>query len=571
MVILLLLFLFAIIQTSGFTIAWGLLPFLLFDYKNLFKIKFCLPKMLPYFIIFGLLFSINFFAVYNFQKGIVEIPHPDYHFYLKIAHFFNTTGIENNYAVKTVLFKELNFCTPYRYFDTWLLSLMLFVFPFKGLVTLRLIYIPFIFFIASVAAYESIKNISSVIIKISISVFFVFLFGDYLSSILMNTSEISVVSCPKLALFFALFVYFITAQFDQTKRSKSILYLAILPILIQTAFPIYLFVLGYMFYYWKDYLHQKKIVITIALSMVYFVVFYGYNFYLSKQVFQIGQMNVVTSISQYIHRIISIVFRLISSKLICVFLPVTSIVILALTQFKIMKLYIRGLFLIFGIMLSGALVYAIFPSSPNSYQFLTNFTYPVVISFLFCLWIYSLSYFDKKSKSRQILIYTIISVFGITNQFLSKGFFNSLGYYDGLSNQKFVQQTYKMLNESSNKQGLTYWSNKNSSRNITEHFDQYGTLFLMQFDGVYDVVCLSGHELNDSSSNKVSKYYSAIATFQRLYNVPDELLQQRFYSLYKFGFLITDLGINELPKFIKKDIKRKTYDVNSKVFCYKLN
>lgn len=572
MILVVILFLFAVVQTSGYTIAWGLLPFIIYNYKSIFQLQVDFKKGSSYLMIFVIIFILNFLAVYNFQEGIVEIPHPDYHFYLKIAHFFNQTGVENNFAAKTVLFKELNFSTPYRYFDTWLLSLMLIVFPFKGLVTLRLIYIPFLFFISSVAVYESCKNVSNEIVRIIISVLFVFLFGDYLSQIIMGTIEVSVVSAPKLAIFFALFVYFITSQKETEKRAKSILYLAILPILIQTAFPIYIFILGYIIYNWKEYFfNQKKVLLVIAISTLYFAVFYGYNAYLSKQVFQMQQMNTVTSFGQYVHRIASISFKLFCSKLICVILPVFSILILTLTKFTNFKSFLRGLILIGGIILSGVLVFAFFPSSPNSFQFMTNFTYPVVISFLFSLWIFSLSSYGNKNKVIQILVYCGIGVFGVINLFQTKGFFNSLGVYDNLSDKSFVQQTRVLLKDSSNTIGLTLWSNANSGRNITEHFDQYGCLFLMQYRPNYDVVCLSAKELDDASSNKISKYYSAIATFQRLYKVSDKDLKEKFYSFYKFGFLITDFTFNQLPEFIKKDVKGSTFDKKYKVYFYKLN
>lgn len=566
------LFLFAIIQTSGHTIAWGLLPFIIYNYKTIFQLKVDFKKSLSYLVIFVIIYILNFLAVYNFQERIVEIPHPDYHFYLKIAHFFNQTGIENNFAAKTVLFKELNFCTPYRFFDTWLLSLMLLIFPFKGIITLKVIYIPFVYFLASAVAYDCVKNIYSNFLRIVISVLFVFIFGDYLSSVIMNASEVSVISTPKLAIFFALFVYFITSQMDSEKRAKSILYLAILPILIQTAFPVYIFIFGYIIYYWKEYfLHQKKILLVIGTSILYFGVFYGYNAYLSKQVFHIQQMNTVTSIGQYVHRIGSISFKLFCSKLIYVILPLFSILLLFLTRFINFRLFLRGLILIGGIITSGVLVFAFFPSSPNSFQFMTNFTYPVVISFIFCMWIFGLTTYDNKNKNIQILVYCGIGVFGVINLFQTRGFFNSLGAYDNLSDRSFVQDTEVLLKDTSNTIGLTLWSNANSGRNITEHFDQYGSLFLMQYTPNYDVVCLSAKELDDASSNKISKYYSAIATFQRLYKVSDKDLKEKFYSFYKFGFLITDFTFNQLPEFIKKDVKGGTFDKKSKVYFYKLN
>ncbi|MDI9308993.1 MAG: hypothetical protein QM535_02160 [Limnohabitans sp.] len=572
MILVVILFLFAIIKTSGYTIAWGLLPFIIYNYKSIFQLQVDFKKVLSYLTIFVIIFILNFLAVYDFQEGIVEIPHADYHFYLKIAHFFNQTGIENNFAAKTILFPELNFATPYRYFDTWLLSLMLMVFPFKGLVTLRLIYIPFLFFISSVAVYESCKNISNEIIKIIISVLFVFLFGDYLSEIIMGTIEASVVSAPKLAIFFAVFVYFITSQMDSEKRAKSILYLAILPILIQTAFPIYIFISGYIIYNWKEYFfNQKKILLVIGISILYFAVFYGYNAYLSKQVFEMQQMNTVTSFGQYVHRIGSISFKLFCSKLICVILPAFSVLLLVLTKFIDLKLFLRGLILIGGIILSGVLVFAFFPSSPNSFQFMTNFTYPVVISFLFCMWIFGLTTYDNKNNNIQILVYCCLGIFGAVNLFQTKGFFNSLGVYDNLSDRSFVQDTEVLLKDTSNTIGLTLWNNANGGRNITEHFDQYGCLFLMQYQPNFDVVCLSAKELDDASSNKISKYYSAIATFQRLYKVSDKDLKEKFYSFYKFGFLITDFTFNQLPEFIKKDVKGSTFDKKSKVYFYKLN
>ena len=180
------LFIFAIITSKSYTIAWGLLP-LYFGFSKNFKYN-QFPAFKDFYIIFILfiaVFALNFFAVFSLETNHLEVPHPDFGFYLKVASLFNETGIENNLTAKTILFDNLDMATPYRFFDTWLLALLLKLLPFSALVVLQLCYLPLLWLMVSFSIYRNIDFLNNSFIKVVLSVSFLFLFGDQLFSFLL--------------------------------------------------------------------------------------------------------------------------------------------------------------------------------------------------------------------------------------------------------------------------------------------------------------------------------------------------------------------------------------------------
>jgi len=567
------LFIFAIITSKSYTIAWGLLP-LYFGFSKNFKYN-QFPAFKDFYIIFILfiaVFALNFFAVFSLETNHLEVPHPDFGFYLKVASLFNETGIENNLTAKTILFDNLDMATPYRFFDTWLLALLLKLLPFSALVVLQLCYLPLLWLMVSFSIYRNIDFLNNSFIKVVLSVSFLFLFGDQLFSFLLikaTIGEICVVSYPKLAIFFCVFIYYFRRQLNDKSKHDSILFLAFLPILIQTAFPLYIFIYLYILFYYKYFLLNKRIVISIFLSSIYYLAFYGYNFYLSKEIFQLSQFQFVNSSSEYFYRLASIVYNLTKSKLI-IFIIITLIFVLT-ANFKRRIIYLRMIFLSFGILFSAALVYALFPSSPNSYQLMTNFTFPVFITVTFFIWMDGLVLLKNKFYILNCTIVFCLAIAGGYNQFNEFGFLMLKNKFSIKNREDFVEHSRQMLSGIKNPIGLTYWSKKNESRNINEHFDQYGTNFLMKLGADFDVVCLTAlHTKEISYSEKVSKYYSAISLYQRLNNVSDNNLEIKFYNSYNFEYLISDLPNEFLPDFIKKDIYESVFDLNSKIYLYSL-
>ncbi len=566
------LFVFAILTTTGETIAWGLLP--LFYALKYYVKSFRLPSIQKcgiVLILLSIIFCLNFIAIYSFKDFQIKIPHPDVHYYLKIASYFNQTGIENNLASKTVLFDNLDFATPYRFYDTWLLVLLLKICPLDDLTTLQAIFLPVLWFTVSYAVYVNIEFIKNRCIRVLLSISFLFLFGDYLTNfILFNApiGELCVVSYPKLSIFFCVFIYYFSKQLNVEKAHDAILFLALLPILIQTSFPIYIFIFGYIITYYKYFLSNKRVLIPIILSAFYFVIFYSYNTYLSKEVFKFGTFQYVKSFAEYYQRVVAIIYSLLKTKLLL--FMILSLFLVLISNKNKRKIYIKMIVLAFGILLPSAFVYALFPSSPNSYQLMTNLIYPIFITLVFFM---ALDIVNS-IKKYDILCYAFVisfAVAGLYNQYCQYGFFNVKDVFSSKNDKNFVMQSQQMLKNIKNPIGLMYWSNKNEKRNGSEHFDQYGTNFLIQLGARFDVVCLSIMQMREQSySDKFSKHYSAIGIFQRNENLGAVNLEERFYRRYHFEYLMSDLPANFLPSYIKEDVVGTIYDATSKIYCYKL-
>lgn len=566
------LFVFAILTTAGQTIAWGLLPlFFVFKY-NLKTFKFQSIKVSGIvLLLLFMAFFLNFIAVYNFNDSQFKIPHPDFQYYLKIASYFNQTGIENSLASKTVLFDNLDFATPYRFYDTWLLALLLKICLLDDLTTLQAVFLPMLWFTVSYAVYVNIEFINNRYIRVLLSISFLFLFGDYLTNFILFDApmgELCVVSYPKLAIFFCVFIYYFSRQLNVEKAHDAILFLALLPILIQTSFPIYIFIFGYIIIHYKYFLDNKNILIPIILSALYFIVFYAYNTYLSKEVFKFGSFQFVKSFPEYYQRVVSIIYNLLKTKLLL--FMILSLFLVLISNKNRKKIYIKMIVLAFGILLPAAFVYALFPSSPNSYQLMTNLIYPIFITLVFFMLLDIVS----SIKKYDILCYAFVisfAVAGLYNQYCQYGFFNVNDVFSSKNDKNFVMQSQQMLKNIKNPIGLMYWSNKNEKRNGSEHFDQYGTNFLIQLGARFDVVCLSVMQMREQSySDKFSKHYSALGIFQRNENLGAVNLEENFYHRYNFEYLMSDLPLHFLPKYIKKDVVGTIYDATSKIYCYKL-
>lgn len=573
-VFLFVLFLFAIIVTRGYTIAWGLVPlFLVFPYaKN--STKLSSKKETTFLILlFLIVFAINFVLVYNFENQVFKLPHPDFHYYLKVASSFNETGVENNLTAKNDLFDNLKIATQYRFFDTWLLSLLLALLPFSDLTVLQLLYMPILYFMVSFAVFRNIDFVKNYWIKILLSVSFLFLFGDYLTnSIVFSSSylgELCVVSYPKLAIFFGTFLYFFRSQFSATPHKDSILVLAFLPILIQVAFPLYIFIYIYMIINYDYFLKNKKILIAIILSTFYYVSFYAYNSYLFNQVFGLQQFQLVKSVPEYLHRFLSILYNLIKSKLL--FFIIISLLFISFSDFKTKLIYFKVLFIAIGIQIPGALIYALFPLTPNSYQFLTNFTFPVFITIVFFFCMHKMKSIERKFYTFYCVAIFIFAFFGFYYQYYENSFFG----FSTANEKRFEVKAQRMLKHVKNPIGITYWSEKFEkkfeNRSHSEAFNQHGTNFLISLGGNYDVVCLTSlQNKNTSFAANLDKYYSAIGTYKRLNSIAIDSLQYKFYKNYNFEYLISDLTTQSLPVFIKKDVVDSVFDPKSEIYCYRL-
>lgn len=563
---------YAIISTSGWTIAWGVMPLLygFFQTKNIFE-PIDLKKIYVGLLLFILIFILNLFVVYDFDLKHIKLPHPDFDFYLKVASTFNQTGIENNLTAKTVLFPELNMATPYRFFDTWLLGFLLQL-PFSNLETLQLIYMPFLYFIVSFSVFKNLFWINNVYIKIFLSIAFIFLFGDYVSNWLVfsneNIGEMCVISYPKLSIFFGVFIYYFRHQFNENKHN-AILILALLPILIQVSFPIYLFIYIYLIFNYKYFLENRIIPICIFISTLYYFIFYIYNSYLFHHFFTMEQFQTVKSITEYVRRILSISYNELKSKLL--FFGLLLAIIYSLSTSERRVIYLRILFFASIIIFSGIIIYALLPSSPNSYQFLTNFTFPLFITIIFFIIIDFLCLKTLKWQVFGLFFAFILIISSAYNQYYGNCFFGITGVNDKI----FVEESLKILKVVENKIGITYWSSdfekSLEKRSHSESFNQHGTNFLIKANGNFDVVCLSS--LNNNSelfANKLNKYYSAISIFQRKFSLKDSNIESNFYKKYKFNYLITDLKKESLPLFLKKDISRFCFDYNTKIYFYQL-
>jgi hypothetical protein len=568
------LMVYAIIVTHGYTIVWGLFP-LFFGFLGVVS-KPKLPTLKSVLLVlglFGLIFLLNFLAVYNFKNHKLEFPHPDFHFYLKIASFFNQTGIENNLTAKTVLFHQLDYATPYRFFDTWLLSFLIALVPLSNLEVLQLVYLPVLFFLVSFSLYRNLDFVKNDFFKLVLAISFLFLFGDYYIQHYIfhdTTSEVCMVSYPKLAIFFCCFIYFIRGQFSKEHKQQSVFFLALLPILIQTSFPIYLVVYGYILRHYKYFLQNKRIVVLILISTFYYALFYIYNGYLSTQYFQLGPFQFVKSASEYFYRLASISFNVVKDRLLIFLLLVGVLLLFSKSQRR--RQYLELIFIAFAIIFSGIVFYAFLPASPNSYQLMSNFIFPLFISTIFFIWIDYLMLQKRLGIIINTSIFSILVFLGIYNQYTATSFFNVKDSFCAKNDKNFVLKSEQLLKELNNKIGITYWSDKNPERNFSEYFDQYGTNFLIKMGGNYDVVCLSSLQSKPISyADSVSQHSSAIALFERLHKIKSKKdIENIFYSNNDFQFLISDLPKDNLPQFLKEDCSQFVFDPTSKVYLYTL-
>lgn len=575
---LLILFGFVVLSTAGHTIIWGVIPLLYIYKKSALFEKTTKKDFLSYLLIFSIIFILNFLVLYSFKTGQLNSIFSDYNYYAKIASVFNSTGAENFYTSKNTLFPELNISnisTQYRFFDIWIIALLFKILPFNDLTILQIVYMPLIYSFVSYAVFKNI-NFKNYSIKIIVSILFLFLFGDaFFTKILRSNSDYTswfcFISWPKLALFFIIFLYFFKAQFNKEKQHISIIYLSFLPILIQVSFPIYIFIYIYILYNYKYFIKNKIIVAGLLISTLYYLLFYIYNIQISKTIFDLKQFETVHSVSQYLKRILSITYHFITKKLI-VFGFIVCFLLL-LSNKSLIKTYFRTTIIATQILFSGVLVYAFFPSTTNSTQFLTNFLCPVLISLVFIFWNAFVNAKEHRFIKLNLIVYIGLTFLGISYQYENNVFFGS---QDELKDD-FIKNTKIMLTHIKNPIGLTYW-NENFEGNNTfqnsEVFNQYGTDFLIRIGANYDVVCLSAINQkikNNDKTSYINKYYAAINLYKRNNKLQDNInLQENFYNKYKFEFLITNYNKNDLPYFLKNNIVAYTYNKNLNVYCYKL-
>ena len=570
------LFCFAVIVTKGHTIAWGLLPlfYAFANNKNLLK-KTTFNDIKIGILLFLILFISNFLLLYNFQSNQVNIAYSDYHYYAKVASFFNQTGAENYLTSKNILFNDLHLnqiSTQYRFFETWILAFLFETVPFSDLIILQLFFMPLVYFISAYSIYKNSEKIKLNWVKIVISLVFLFIFGDvFFEKLLLSGLYVStncLISIPKLTIFFCLFVNFFASQLKKETQHNSILFIALLPILIQVTFSIYLFVFGFMMFHYKYFIKNKKLTISILASTVYYLLFYAYNTHQYNEIFKMNSFQTVKTPIEYIRRVVSILYHFMAKRIFI--FGMVSLILIYFTDFKNRIPYLRIVLLSICILIPGLLTYAFFPATPNSPQFMTNVFIPSLVSSTFIIWIYCIPNLTIKYFYFNLFLMISLSIASCYNQVNKNRFFGS----STLKEDKYILEAQNLLKNCNNKIGITYFSQDFKQRNsgmVTDSFNQYGTNFLLTLGANYDVVSLS--ILNEKATDyttTLNKYYSSIALYQRKNGLQDETIQENFYHKFKFEFLISNLTRIGLPSYIQKEVVAFCYNPITKVYCYKL-
>lgn len=565
------LVLFVLFQTSGYSIALGLVPLLVYGFfqpQDELKNR----KVSSQLLIVLLLFALRFLTLPAFDTNWVNLPHPDFHFYAKIAENINRFGVENSLTGKVAIFPAMDYAAPYRFFDAWVLAFQFAIFPLHDLTVLQLIFIPTLLSLAALAFYRNLTIEAPEWIKVGLAIAVVFIFGDWVSAQILfghNNGELSLASYPKLAVFFCVFFYFFTAQLYAKDKAKSLVFLAALPLFIQTAFPIYLVVFCYGVYHWKTFLKQWKLSLALGLSAVFFAGFYFYNGKIGQTFFPTSLFQTVHSPAEYFKRFASIGFDYFIRKNRYFWILLGGLLVVAKANRRIV--YFKVYSWVVGIFLSGIAVYAFFPNSSNSYQFLTNFVYPALISVTLLVALDRIQSLTTQTVRTSCYLSIIgFGFFGLYNQTTTYGFYNTQKEFDALNGKEFVQNAVHELQQVKHTTGLTYWSTENAKRNSFEHFDQYGTTFLLRAGAKFDVVCLSALQLKDTNfTTHVSREISALGYYNRTHPKHNQAQNtEAFFASYPFEFVFSDLTSQQLPSYIQQLVRRELVDPVSGVHLY---
>ncbi|MFY7666536.1 hypothetical protein [Flavobacterium sp.] len=537
------LMVFATVVTTGKTIALGLLPLLVYFFFKDSKAQTA-GELLLFCKLFAAIFCLNFLAVFDWHSLGVDMPHPDYHFYAKIASYFNEFGVENYLNAKHFILENTSFAVPYRSVDTWILAVLNKFLPIADLESVQLVYRPLIFTAVSFTFFKLFKSQYSSQILLFVSAILVnFFLADYFTSWLLRDEKlalISVSSYHKLWIYYIVFLRLFCSIYKHGwKENTSVVYLALLPLLMQTTFPVYGVVFLWMIFDYKFYLKNYWLTTAVFLSILYFGLFY-YCYQDDQTAFYTTAPTVILNSASEIYKALQEVLIDVGRNGGLVIGSYLVLVLLFLRRKMRLAIFVWPLMILISGMLLGILV---FPT-PNSYQFYLNLLGPVFAAVLILLLVVS-------ERHQQLFQYAFIAIalVGFIQQQFSVGFYNCQSIWN--TDESTVNRFKKQISEVDFPIGVTYY--KQTFDNYNENFNQRGADILLYANARLDVVNIRALELSvfDFSSKN-----SAISIWRKQHQMNhSENIEERFLKAFPFRFLFTDCQPHELPSYLAVRIK----------------
>ncbi len=537
---------FATICTNGRTIAWGLLPILVYLFYHA-KPRTVSAELLLFSKFFAATFVLNFCAVFNFNDLTVDMPHPDYHFYSKISWYFNEFGIENYLNSKMYLLKDTDFATPYRFLDTWILSAISQVSPFSDLVTVQILFRPLTFAAVSYTFYSVFKPyVKNVLMLLLLSVFINFFLADYFTASVLAEEKLallSVSSYPKLWIYYVVFLRVFLSFYNNGWRSNTqILFLVVLPILVQTTAHLYLIVACWMLLDFKFFRKNLFLTFSIVLSVLFYVAFYALNQEKQAAFYNSPTVRITSSPQEFWTAFCDSFIDVCNNG----GLLISAYILIFVLIFKFWKFGLKLYLFSITVLLSGMIMSALLPTTPNNYQFYLNLL-PAVFGILLVL---ILCVQSRSIYSRPVLL--ILVLLGFLQQQFTIGFYNTQNIWN--NDLKTVAKFKQEISDLTFPIGVTYY--KNVRDNYNEHFDQRGTDLLLYGNAQLDVVNLRSLELFSLNAvDSISIGNSAISIWRKQQNIQTNIgIEQRFLEAFPFGFLFTDCQLSELPPYLSSRV-----------------
>ncbi len=239
-----------------------------------------------------------------------------------------------------------------------------------------------------------------------------FFLADFFTSWFLEGEKlalISVSSYPKLWIYYLVFIRLFAFIYNHAWRgSDAILYLVLLPLLVQTTFHLYLIVALWMIVEYKYFLKNSRLTLAIVSSVIYFGVFYYWNQLHQTEFYNVTLTTQVTSFSEFYKA-----FGDCITDVACnggLLLSTLILVAMLISRRKTdVVLFGWALAIIFTGMLLGAFLY----QTADAYQFYLNLV-PPALSVVFLVILLNLNF---KRNIIQIAVCLIATVGFMQQQF----------------------------------------------------------------------------------------------------------------------------------------------------------
>jgi hypothetical protein len=287
----------AIIITGGITIAWGVIIVLiaLVVYRKSISILTLFQDdqinykkdYLIALVLFTFCYLSRIAVHFNHENGLINIPFRDYVYYINHAEYIYLTGKENSLTSKNLLFESLNFLEPYRFQDSWPMSIFLAFTNFKSIDIYYLMLFPVNFFLVAYVIYELLKTFVPnlpVWIVVILSFLFIFYQSSSIWPYRLNGMLMGLAGYPKLWIHYLMIgvclKLFALGKYD---FGNSMLLLLFFTVPVTIAIPFYVIVY-ILFQFIKNKSLNYYYLIYVILILGYLIYIY-INKRLEKELF----------------------------------------------------------------------------------------------------------------------------------------------------------------------------------------------------------------------------------------------------------------------------------------------